>query len=84
MDLRLHPCSVDPAEDHEKCGPNRPSSRGFSCNNATFGACRTRDPKITRPRAPRIAISNYYPLAPLKDIFNYGLVGETIACNGFL
>ena len=25
MDLRLHPCSVDPAEDedHEKCGPNR-------------------------------------------------------------
>ena len=26
MDLRLHPCSVDPAEDHEKCGPNRPTA----------------------------------------------------------
>ena len=25
MDLRLHPCSVAPAECHEKCGPNRPT-----------------------------------------------------------
>ena len=33
MDLRLHPCSVDPAEDHEKCGPNRPTAES-SCNNA--------------------------------------------------
>ena len=24
MDLRLHPCSVAPAEGHEKCGPNFP------------------------------------------------------------
>ena len=34
MDLRLHPCSVDSAEDHEKCGPNRPTRAGSSCNNA--------------------------------------------------
>ena len=33
MDLRLHPCSVDPAENHEKCGPNRPTAES-SCNNA--------------------------------------------------
>ena len=32
--LRLHPCSVDPAEDHEKCGPNRPTAES-SCNNAS-------------------------------------------------
>ena len=34
MDLRLHPCSVAPAECHEKCGPNRPTPTGYSCNNA--------------------------------------------------
>ena len=34
MPLRLHPCSVAPAEDHEKCGPNRPSAKS-SCNNAS-------------------------------------------------
>ena len=34
MDLRLHPCSVAPAEDHEKCGPNHPTRSGYSCNNA--------------------------------------------------
>ena len=34
MDLRLHPCSVAPAEDHEKCGPRRPTRAGPSCNNA--------------------------------------------------
>ena len=34
MDLRLHPCSVAPAEGHEKCGPNRPTPTGYSCNNA--------------------------------------------------
>ena len=33
MDLRLHPCSVDPTEDHEKCGPNRPTAESL-CNNA--------------------------------------------------
>ena len=34
MNLRLHPCSVAPAEDHEKCGPRRPTRSGYSCNNA--------------------------------------------------
>ena len=34
MDLRLHPCSVAPAAGHEKCGPNRPTPSGSSCNNA--------------------------------------------------
>ena len=34
MDLRLHPCSVAPAEGHEKCRPNRPTPAGSSCNNA--------------------------------------------------
>ena len=34
MDLRLHPCSVAPAEDHEKYRPRRPTGRGSSCNNA--------------------------------------------------
>ncbi len=34
MDLRLHPCSVAPAEGHEKCGPNFPTPTGYSCNNA--------------------------------------------------
>ena len=34
MDLRLHPCSVAPAECHEKCGPNRPTAES-SCNNAS-------------------------------------------------
>ena len=33
MDLRLHPCSVAPAEGHEKCGPRRPTPTGYSCNN---------------------------------------------------
>ena len=28
MDLRLHPCSVAPAEDHEKYRPRRPTGRG--------------------------------------------------------
>ena len=36
MDLRLHPCSVAPAEGPEKCGPNRPTRCGSSCNNAAF------------------------------------------------
>ena len=35
MDLRLHPCSVDPAEGSEKCWPSRSTRSGFSCNNAT-------------------------------------------------
>ena len=34
MDLRLHPCSVDPAKRHEKYGPNHPTRSGSSCNNA--------------------------------------------------
>ena len=34
MDLRLHPCSVAPAEGHEKCRPNRLTPAGSSCNNA--------------------------------------------------
>ena len=34
MDLRLHPCSVAPAEGPEKCGPRRPTRSGYSCNNA--------------------------------------------------
>ena len=34
MNLRLHPRSVAPAEDHEKCGPRRPTRSGYSCNNA--------------------------------------------------
>ena len=37
MDLRLHPCSVAPAEGHEKCRPNRPTPAGSSCNNALNG-----------------------------------------------
>ena len=37
MDLRLHPCSVDPAEGPEKCGPRRPTRAGPSCNNAEYG-----------------------------------------------
>ena len=41
MDLRLHPCSVAPAEGHEKGRPNRPIPAGSSCNNAD-----------TRPRDP--------------------------------
>ena len=36
MDLRLHLCGVAPAEDHEKCGPRRPTRRGSSCNNASI------------------------------------------------
>ena len=49
MDLRLHPCSVAPAEGHEKCGPNRPTPTGYSCNNASA------PPRATRPalRPPR-------------------------------
>ena len=35
MDLRLHPCSVAPAEGPEKCGPRRPTRSGYSCNNAS-------------------------------------------------
>ena len=34
MNLRLHPCSVAPAEGPEKCGPSRPTPGGSSCNNA--------------------------------------------------
>ena len=34
MNLRLHPCSVAPAEGPEKCGPRRPTRAGPSCNNA--------------------------------------------------
>ena len=37
MDLRLHPCSVAPAEGHEKCRPNRLTPAGSSCNNALEG-----------------------------------------------
>ena len=29
MARRLHPCRVDPAEGHEKCGPNRPTPTGY-------------------------------------------------------
>ena len=36
MNLRLHPCSVAPAEGPEKCGPRRPTRAGPSCNNAVL------------------------------------------------
>ena len=36
MDLRLHPCSVAPAEGPEKCGPTRPTPAGSSCSNALW------------------------------------------------
>ena len=42
MDLRLHPCSVAPAEGHEKCEPRRPTRRWSSCNNACAGKARSR------------------------------------------
>ena len=38
MDLRLHLCSVAPAESPEKCGPRRPTRAGPSCNNAGYGS----------------------------------------------
>ena len=48
MDLRLHPCSVAPAEGPEKCGPRRPTRPGPSCNNALHTAgCLAR---VTRVR----------------------------------
>ncbi len=31
---QAQPCSVAPAECHEKGGPNRPTPTGYSCNNA--------------------------------------------------
>ena len=40
MDLRLHPCSVAPAEGYEKCEPRRPTRRWSSCNNAPTGCWR--------------------------------------------
>ena len=40
MDLRLHPCSVAPAEGHEKCEPRRPTRRWSSCNNAALDRLR--------------------------------------------
>ena len=46
MDLRLHPCSVAPAAGHEKCGPNRPTPAGSSCNNA----------RRRRQRLPRLCV----------------------------
>ena len=51
MDLRLHPSSVAPAEGPEKCGPNRPTPAGFSCNNAE-GRRGARDGGVGRVRAP--------------------------------
>ena len=35
MNLRLHPCSVAPAEGPQKRGPSCPTRNGSSCNNAT-------------------------------------------------
>ena len=51
MNLRLHPCSVAPAEGHEKCGPNCPTAES-SCNNApnTVGGSHS---VVTRPVARR-------------------------------
>ena len=51
MDLRLHPCSVAPAEDHEKCGPRRPTRSGYSCNNATYHRQRAAEVDPSRPSA---------------------------------
>ena len=42
MDLRLHPCSVAPAEGHEKCEPRRLTRRWSSCTNACAGKARSR------------------------------------------
>ena len=53
MDLRLHPCSVAPAEGPEKCAP---PSQGASCNNA--GARRGAPPgrrPACRPASSTIA-----------------------------
>ena len=51
MDLRLHPCSVAPAEGPEKCGPRCPTRAGSSCNNAAIrhlvDAATTADPRYT-------------------------------------
>ena len=49
MDLRLHPCSVAPAEGPEKCGPRRPTRAGPSCNNAL---CCRRVAIVGPPRPP--------------------------------
>ena len=49
MDLRLHPCSVAPAERHEKGGPRRPTRRGSSCNNARHIAASNEGPVVGRP-----------------------------------
>ena len=52
MDLRLHPCSVAPAEGHEKCGPNHPTPTGYSCNNATRRAGHTAPPADLHATTP--------------------------------
>ena len=52
MDLRLHPCSVAPAEGPEKCGPRRPTRSGYSCNNAT-----------KRRRSVQLGLTTYIYLA---------------------
>ena len=49
MDLRLHPCSVAPAEGPEKCGPRRPTRTGPSCNNASHRRV-ARGPDCRSPR----------------------------------
>ena len=52
MDLRLHPCSVAPAEGPEKCEPRRPTGRGYSCNNAS-AKCAAAKPPTSATRTGR-------------------------------
>ena len=62
IDLRLHPCSVTPAEGPEKCGPRRPTRNGYSCNNAVPRRDESFGQRNGFPtRAAPIAIRDYAP-----------------------
>ena len=68
MDLPLHPCSVAPAEGHEKRGPSRPTGRGSSCNNAVLRSERTDASVIViQPRSLRNLSSDAATASGLKD-----------------
>ena len=67
MDLRLHPCSVAPAEGHEKCGPNRPTPTGYSCNNAAHYCLGKRTAATRKLSLQRL--TEFYALDPQVILF---------------
>ena len=66
MNLRLHPCSVAPAETR-RAGQTAPPAEGLLCNNAVYEAAGARGATVVVPPRSTANVSRHGPRSSARD-----------------